>query len=236
MGNLSSNSRAFFITGTDTEVGKTFIGTALLKALAGKQYKTAAYKPIAAGCERTDSGLRNEDAMALLSNASLALSYDEVNPIALEPPIAPHLAADDAQALISLDRVREGFLHLIAKQPDVLIVEGAGGWRLPVSSHYDGKPRYLSEFVIERNLAVILVVGMRLGCLNHAVLTAESIQQDGLKIVGWVANQIDPNMAMVSENIESLQTLIDAPFLGAVPTLDKPGDAVEYIDLALLGL
>jgi dethiobiotin synthetase len=241
MGHLSVKRRAFFVTGTDTEVGKTFITEALLILLNKKGLLTAAYKPIAAGCELTPLGLRNEDALALQEHSSIDLGYDEVNPIAFEAAIAPHLAAqnlkeDDTAQPISIDTVREGFIALLQKKPDVLIVEGAGGWRLPLGIDFDGQPRYLSEFVVERNLSVILVVGMRLGCLNHAVLTAECIRNDGLKIAGWVANQVDPDMLFLDENIESLKTLIDAPFLGALPKVNSPVDAGVYLDLSVLDL
>lgn len=241
MGHLSSTSRAFFVTGTDTEVGKTFVTVGLLDALNQKEYKTAGYKPIAAGCELTNEGLRNEDALALQLTSSLDLDYDEVNPIAFEAPIAPHLAAKQFtskqnESFISIDSVREGFVHLMEKKPDVLLTEGAGGWRLPLGEDFNGQPKFLSEFVAERNLAVILVVGMRLGCLNHAVLTAESIRNDGLKIAGWVANQIDPDMPLLEENIESLKNLIGAPLLGFTPRLDDPRECADYLDISLLSL
>ena len=241
MGKLSVQRRAFFVTGTDTEVGKTFVTQALLILLNKKGLLTAGYKPIAAGCEATQQGLRNEDALALQKHSSIDLSYDEVNPIAFEAAIAPHLAAqnlnEDATAQpISIDKIREGFIGLSQKKPDVLIVEGAGGWRLPLGIDFEGQPRYLSEFVVERNLSVILVVGMRLGCLNHAVLTAECIRNDGLKIAGWVANQMDPEMPYLAENIESLKTLIDAPFIGTIPRVKSPADAGAYLDLAVLDL
>ncbi|MFT6988124.1 MAG: dethiobiotin synthetase [Paraglaciecola sp.] len=241
MGHLSVKRRAFFVTGTDTEVGKTFVSEALLILLNKKGLLTAGYKPIAAGCEVTAEGLRNEDALALQKHSSLDLSYDEVNPIAFEAAIAPHLAAqnlneDKTAQPISVDTVREGFNYLLQKKPDVLIVEGAGGWRLPLGIDYEGQARYLSEFVVERNLSVILVVGMRLGCLNHAVLTAECIRNDGLKIAGWVANQVDPDMPMLDANIDSLKTLLDAPFIGTIPRLKTPADAGVYLDLSVLDL
>jgi dethiobiotin synthetase len=241
MGNLSVKRRAFFVTGTDTEVGKTFVSEALLILLNKKGLLTAGYKPIAAGCELTAEGLRNEDALALQKHSSLDLSYDEVNPIAFEAAIAPHLAAqnlneDKTAQPISVDTVREGFNYLLQKKPDVLIVEGAGGWRLPLGIDYEGQARYLSEFVVERNLSVILVVGMRLGCLNHAVLTAECIRNDGLKIAGWVANQVGPDMPFVDENIDSLKTLLAAPFIGTIPRLNTPAEADTYLDLSVLDL
>ncbi|WP_158967635.1 dethiobiotin synthase [Paraglaciecola sp. L3A3] len=240
MGQLTESNRAFFVTGTDTEIGKTFISKGLLLALNEKGYSTAAYKPIAAGCDKTIDGLRNEDALILQQYASIELQYEEVNPIAFEAPIAPHLAlkanaGEDDVHFISIDKIREGFVHLVQKEANVIVIEGAGGWRLPLGGSYQGRARYLSEFVAAQNLSVILVVGMRLGCLNHAVLTAEAIRNDGLKIAGWVANQIDSNMALIDENIDSLKSLIDAPFLGNVPRLADPEHAGKYLDLQALG-
>ena len=241
MGNLSVKCRAFFVTGTDTDVGKTFVTEALLILLNKKGLLTAGYKPIAAGCELTPRGLRNEDALALQKLSSIDLNYDEVNPIPFEAAIAPHLAAQDlnedktAQP-ISIDKVREGFICLLQKKPDVLIVEGAGGWRLPLGIDFEGQPRYLSEFAVERNLSVILVVGIRLGCLNHAVLTAECIRNDGLKIAGWVANLVDPDMPSLESNIDSLKILLSAPFIGTIPRVNTSVDAGDYLDLNVLDL
>lgn len=241
MGNLSVKRRAFFVTGTDTEVGKTFVCEALLILLNKKGLQTAGYKPIAAGCKLTAQGLRNEDALALQKHSNIDLSYDEVNPIAFESAIAPHLAAqnlleDNTAQPISIDTVREGFIRLLQKKPDVLIVEGAGGWRLPLGIDFEGHPRYLSECVVELNLSVILVVGMRLGCLNHAILTAECIRNDGLKIAGWVANQVDPDMPFLEQNIESLKMLLDVPFIGTIPRLNTPTKAGASLDLSVLDL
>ena len=241
MRNLFVKCRAFFVTGTDTEVGKTFVTEALLILLNKKGLLTAGYKPIAAGCDLTAQGLRNQDALALQKHSSIDLSYDEVNPIAFEAPISPHLTAqdlskDNTAQPISVDTVREGFNCLLQKKPDVLIVEGAGGWRLPLGIDFEGQPRYLSEFVVERNLSVILVVGMRLGCLNHAVLTAECIRNDGLKIAGWVANQVDPEMPFLQNNIDSLKILLDASFIGTIPRLNSPNDIGKYLDLSVLDL
>lgn len=241
MGHLSVKRRAFFVTGTDTEVGKTFVSEALLILLNKKGLLTAGYKPIASGCKLTSQGLRNEDALALQRRSSIDLSYDEVNPIAFEAAIAPHLAAqslsqENATSSISIDEVREGFNRIFQKAPDVLIVEGAGGWRLPLGSDYENKPRYLSEFVVAQNLSVILVVGMRLGCLNHAVLTAECIRNDGLKIAGWVANLVDPEMPFLNENLESLKCLLGAPFIGTLPRLTTPEEADSHLDLSVIDL
>lgn len=240
MEQLAISSQAFFITGTDTEVGKTFFSVALLCAIQNVGLNTAAYKPIAAGCERSSSGLRNEDAMALRQASSMHLAYEEVNPIALAEPIAPHLAAQIARNNgkpldLSINRIQQGFSHLVQKQPDVLIVEGAGGWRLPLGDDSQGKPSFFSDFVANQNLDVIIVVGMRLGCLNHAMLTADSVRQHGLKVVGWVANTLEPTMPYLSENIESLNKLLNAPLIATLPRLNSPQEAAEYINLTCLG-
>jgi dethiobiotin synthetase len=240
MGQLVASSRAYFITGTDTEVGKTFFSVALLNALNQLQLKTAAYKPIAAGCEDSESGLKNEDALALQQASSIDLAYSEVNPIALAEPIAPHLAAQIAGQKgetidLSLERIKTGFTLLLQKQPDVLIVEGAGGWRLPLGQDEQGQQAFMSDFVATQNLAVILVVGMRLGCLNHAMLTADSIRQHGLKLVGWVANTLEPDMPFLAENIESLKSLLNAPLMAILPRLNNPQEATSFIDLSCLG-
>jgi dethiobiotin synthetase len=240
MGQLTAGSRAYFVTGTDTEVGKTFFSVALLNAFNKLELKTAAYKPIAAGCENSPNGLRNNDAIALQQAGSMELSYEEVNPIALAEPIAPHLAAQIAKNSgdpidLSLDRIQQGFSLLLQKQPDVLIVEGAGGWRLPLGENEQGQQSFLSDFVAKKNLSVILVVGMRLGCLNHAMLTADSVRQHGLKIVGWVANTLDPEMPYLAENIETLKKLLNAPLIAILPKLNQPQDALNFLDLSCLG-
>lgn len=240
MGQLTASSRAYFVTGTDTEVGKTFFSVALLNALNKRKLKTAAYKPIAAGCVSSDAGLINEDALALQQASSIDLDYSEVNPIALVESIAPHLAAQIAlkngnDTDLSLERIKQGFSLLLQKEPDILIVEGAGGWRLPLGENEEGQQTFLSDFVAKQNLSVILVVGMRLGCLNHAMLTADSVRQHGLKIVGWVANTLDPGMPFLAENIETLKKLIQAPLIAMLPRLDSPQEAANYLDLSCLG-
>jgi len=228
------HSKTFFITGTDTEVGKTFISQALLLAFNARGLSTAAYKPVAAGCEETSQGLRNNDALLLQAASSVSLSYQELNPIAFVEPVAPHLAAQQRQQKISLQDISQGFEHLQNKQADVLLVEGAGGWRLPLGETESGKQQFLSDFAIEHKLPVILVVGMRLGCLNHALLTAEVIQHDGLQIVGWVANQLHGDMPYLQENIASLTDLLSLPFIGSVPKLASPQGALEFLDVSSL--
>lgn len=201
-------TQSYFITGTDTDVGKTHVACALLHALNQQDVSTAAYKPIAAGCEPTSQGLRNRDALLLQQHSSVSLNYNEVNPIAYAEPVAPHLAAERQDQPIDLRQITSNYQHLLAKQADILLTEGAGGWRLPL-----GQGRYLSDFVIAHKIPVILVVGIRLGCLNHALLTTEAIRADGLPILGWVANCVDPDMPYVQENIHHLQLSFNAPML-----------------------
>lgn len=235
----STNPRSFFVTGTDTEVGKTFVSQALLKACNDKGFTTAAYKPVAAGCERTEQGLRNEDALLLMAASSMELNYQEVNPIAFVEPVAPHLACEHLVALgkgqpIELHGINQGYLALQQKKPDVLLVEGAGGWRLPLGTNSEGREQFLSDFAIAQQLPVILVVGVRLGCINHALLSAQAIQQDGLLLAGWVANILDSDMPYLDANIQSLRKLIAAPLIGILPRLATPDQAANYLDLTVM--
>ncbi|BFM14413.1 dethiobiotin synthase [Maricurvus nonylphenolicus] len=214
--------KKFFISGTDTDVGKTLIGAGILEAANRKGLRTVAMKPIAAGCEQTEQGLRNEDALTLIDAMSLELPYSQVNPIAFEPPIAPHIAAMRENKTLSVSRLT-GFCNgILMQSSDFVVIEGAGGWRVPLN------PREtLADLAIELNLPVVMVVGMRLGCINHAILTAEAIERDGLKVAGWVANRVDPEMSCYEENLMTLKTLIQAPLLGEVPFLENANkDAV----------
>jgi len=221
--------QSVFITGTDTDAGKTFVSVLLLHALNRAGYKTSGFKPIAAGCEQTLHGLRNDDALQLQKAASHKLPYNMVNPIAFAAPIAPHIAASKLGLTIDMQLVSNTLAALQKEDIDFLLVEGAGGWRLPTflpslplsgdDTHQGKQPQtaeFLSEFVAHAKLPVILVVGMKLGCLNHAALTFEQIKRDNCEVIGWVANQVDPNMECYSENLASLHTLIDAPFLAEV--------------------
>ncbi len=200
----------YFITGTDTGVGKTRIATALLTAFNARGFSTAAMKPIATGCANTPQGLRNDDALALQQHASLQLSYEQVNPYAFEPAIAPHLAAAQAGQTIDVACIKQG-LDIISAQADAVIVEGVGGWLVPLNADVT-----IADLAYDLRLPVILVVGLRLGCLNHALLTAQSIEQSGLMFTGWIANVIDPTMQCIEENIEALRERIAAPWLGTV--------------------
>ena len=187
---------AFFVTGTDTEIGKTTIAAGLLHAARSAGLSTAAAKPVASGCEPTAQGLRNGDALVLLGQCSLALAYEQVNPLAFAPAIAPHLAAREAGVELSAARLHEAVREVLALQADFTLVEGAGGWRVPLLGREN-----LSDLARLLALPVVLVVGVRLGCINHALLSAEAILGDGLALVGWVANVVDPATSRLEENL-----------------------------------
>ena len=224
-------SPAYFIAGTDTDVGKTTIAAGLLYAARQAGLSTAAGKPVASGCEQTPHGLRNADALALLAECSLPLSYDEVNPVAFEPAIAPHIAAREAGVVLSVSSLLAPMQQVLAKQADFTLIEGAGGWRVPLSDQDS-----LSDVARGLDLPVILVVGVRLGCISHALLTAEAIAQDGLQLAGWVANIIDSKTARLEENLATLAERLPAPCLGRVPQLKAvSAQAVaEHLQLDLL--
>lgn len=205
--------KAFFIAGTDTNVGKTLVAAGLLIAAKSHGFTTAALKPVAAGCEKTEAGLRNEDALLLQSVITTPLVYEQINPVALQAAIAPHIAAQQEKRVLSADRLA-GFCRGSLNQADVTLVEGAGGWRVPLNPQ-----ETMADLARALNLPVILVVGMRLGCISHALLTVEAICNDGLPLAGWVANCIDADMPVLQENIQSLLTRIPAPCLGVIPCL-----------------
>jgi len=219
--------KGVFITGTDTDVGKTHVACGIVAAINGQGLRTAVMKPVASGCEQTADGLRNPDALALMSVASVEQQYQQVNPYAFEPAIAPHLAAQEAGVEISLQEIERQYFKT-AIHADICVVEGAGGWMAPLNDD-----ETLADLAIHIQLPVILVVGMKLGCLNHALLTVEQIEREALPIVGWVANQIDPNMDRLQENIQSLQQRIPYPLLGNIPNnrTATANDIARYIQL-----
>lgn len=223
--------KAFFITGTDTDVGKTYVAHQLLNSAQAQGFRTLGYKPVSAGCEWRNERLENDDALVLLSASNVGASLEEVNPIAFAPPIAPHIAAQLAGKTISVNDIVNGYRHLQSYSADVLLMEGAGGWRLPLSNNTQ-----MPEAVKALKLPVIIVVGMRLGCLNHAILTAEAIQHDGLEIAGWVANKIDPNMPYYKENLATLDATMPAPRLGEIG-YQQSTDNWQHLNgwIALLG-
>lgn len=218
----------YFIAGTDTDVGKTTIAAGLLHAARAQGMSTAAIKPVASGCELTGYGLRNSDALALLAECNPALDYATVNPFAFAPAIAPHIAAREAGVELSAERLVQVIRPVLARQADLTLVEGAGGWRVPLNARES-----LSAVVQALALPVILVVGVRLGCINHAVLSAEAIARDGLRLAGWVANIVDPATSRLEENLATLAELLPAPCLGRVPRLDQPGAQQVALHLSL---
>jgi dethiobiotin synthetase len=224
-------SQAYFIAGTDTDVGKTTIAAGLLHAARLQGLSTLGAKPVASGCLMTAKGLRNSDAQALIDESSIKLAYEEVNPFAFEPAIAPHVAAREASVALEVTVLAKAMRHVLEQGADFTLIEGAGGWRVPLSNHAN-----LSDLAIALKLPVILVVGVRLGCINHALLSAEAIARDGLQLAGWVANIIEPRTSRLEENLASLAERLPAPCLGRVPKLKQAtADAVaEYLQLDLL--
>lgn len=224
-------AKAYFVTGTDTGVGKTTVTCALLAAAKAKGLSTLALKPVASGCEETPEGLRNSDALALQAAMTVPLSYPEINPVALPAAMSPHLAAAAAGRRLTLTQIagfcRGGMMH----KADLKLVEGAGGWRVPISDRelMSGLPKQLG-------VPVILVVGIRLGCINHAVLTAEAILKDGVRLAGWVANVVDPDMVALEGNVQTLRTMLPAPCLGVVPWAPEatPEQQAVHLDVAPL--
>jgi len=210
----------YFIAGTDTGVGKTAVSVALIHKLVEGGGKVAGMKPVASGCRNTALGLRNEDAEAMMSVASVPLDYELVNPYAFEPAIAPHLAAYESGQKIELEHIRDCFETIMAAA-DCVVVEGVGGWRVPL-----GRVITTEHMAKTLDLPVILVVGMRLGCLNHALLTVDAIARAGMELAGWVANQVDAGMARLEENIDTLCQRIEAPLLGHIPCVKKPEPAL----------
>ncbi|CAM3795706.1 ATP-dependent dethiobiotin synthetase BioD [Pseudomonas reidholzensis] len=224
-------SQGYFIAGTDTDVGKTTIAAGLLHAARLNGASTLGAKPVASGCTLTSKGLRNADALALIDESSLKLPYEQVNPFAFEPAIAPHLAAREAGVTLGVPTLVAAMRQVLAQGADFTLIEGAGGWRVPLSDQAN-----LSDLAIALKLPVILVVGVRLGCINHALLSAEAIARDGLQLAGWVANVIDPKTSRLEENLASLAERLPAPCLGRVPKLKQPSAAAvaDYLQLDLL--
>jgi len=220
--------RTFFVAGTDTDVGKTLVSTGLLEAANQRGLSTVAVKPIAAGCEQTDAGLRNSDALQLQQAASIKLSYEQLNPIALEPPIAPHIAAQQAGRRLDADRIAALCRGVMMQPADFMIIEGAGGWRVPLTN----RPT-LADVPKLLRTPVVLVVGMKLGCISHTLLTVEAIVKDGLRLAGWVANRAEPEMSCYSENLETLKSMLAAPLLGEIPHIEDitAQNVARYIDL-----
>ena len=218
-----------FVTGTDTGAGKTWISVGLLHALSLRGRRVAGMKPVASGAEQFADGLRNADALLLQSYCTSAIDYADVNPYVFGEPIAPHLAAERAGIRVRMDRIRAAYARLCA-QSEVVIVEGIGGWRVPLAPKLQ-----TADLVRTLDLPVLLVVGLRLGCINHALLTAEAISADGLRLAGWVGNAIDAGYEPAQATVGYLQANIAAPLLGVVAHLPalEPQSVAAALDLKL---
>jgi dethiobiotin synthetase len=222
-------ARGFFVTGTDTEIGKTLIACALLHAFRDHGLTAIGMKPVAAGASPGDAGLINDDVEALLAASSVAPDRDVVNPYLFTDPVAPHIAAADEDRIIDSDHIVDSYRQLAALA-DVVVVEGVGGFRVPLGDGFD-----TADLARRLALPVVMVVGLRLGCINHALLTAEAIRNRRLECVGWVANQVDPDMRRQAENLAALDALLGMPRLGTVEHLYPPDPLVAASRLRLPG-
>jgi dethiobiotin synthetase len=212
-------SNGFFVTGTDTGVGKTLVACALLRAYAGRGMRAVGMKPVAAGAVPDAHGLLHDDVERLMAAGNVVAPSEFVNPYCFRPPIAPHIAAAQAGVRIEIGRIEQA-CRALAALADVVIVEGAGGFRVPLGRGLD-----TAQMAARLALPVVLVVGMRLGCLNHALLTAAAIAASGLKLAGWVANHLDPGMIAADENVRALEDLIAAPLIARIAHAASPDPA-----------
>lgn len=221
---------AYFVAGTDTEIGKTLVSGALLHALAERGMRAAGMKPVAAGAELRNGAWHNEDADALAAAASAPLVPELATPYLLRAAASPHIAAAREGVRIDLEHILSCYRR-VAAAADAVVVEGIGGFRCPLSERHDA-----ADLAQRLGLPVVLVVGMRLGCLNHALLTAEAIAARGLRLAGWVANAVDPAMRFASENVQTLEDRLGAPLLGAIPRLPAPLPALAagHLDFSYL--
>ncbi|WP_420820606.1 dethiobiotin synthase [Serratia microhaemolytica] len=220
----------YFVTGTDTEVGKTVVSCALLQAAAEQGWRCAGYKPVASGCHMTPQGWRNSDALALQRHSSVPLDYQQVNPYRFVEATAPHIASAIERRPIALADLSAG-LRQLEQQADWLVIEGAGGWFTPLSAQ-----QTLADWVQQEQLAVILVVGVKLGCINHAMLTALAIRQAGLRLAGWVANTVMAPGGRHQQYLAALCQRLPAPLLGTFPHLAavEQQRLAHYLDLSRL--
>ncbi|HYD81302.1 MAG TPA: dethiobiotin synthase [Paucimonas sp.] len=225
-----SASVGYFVTGTDTEIGKTLISSALLHALGASGVRAAGMKPVAAGAELRDGAWWNEDVASIAAAANVVLPRELTTPYLLREPAAPHIVARQEGVTIDLDHIVECYLR-VAREADAVVVEGVGGFRVPLAEDAD-----TADLARRLGLPVILVVGLRLGCINHALLSAEAIAARGLTLAGWVANSIELGMRHASANIEAIAARLPAPLLGYLPRLDRPTAALAaaHLDFSCL--
>lgn len=226
-------AKTYFVTGTDTEVGKTIASCALLQAAGQLGLRAVGYKPVASGSEMTADGLRNSDALALQRNSAVTADYAAINPYCFAEPTSPHIiSADEGRPILA--SVMSSGLRTLEAQADWVLVEGAGGWFTPLSPTLS-----FSDWVKTEQLPVILVVGVKLGCINHAILTAQAVQQAGLTLAGWVANDVTPPGKRHAEYMATLKRVIPAPLLGEIPWLAEDPEQAStgrYLDLSILSL
>lgn len=206
-----------FVTGTDTGCGKTWVSVELIRQLRGQGLRVAGFKPVAAGATIRDGNLVNDDALALADASGLGTPYATTNPYCFAPPLAPHLAADEAGVKIETGPIQAAF-HEMAGNSEFVVVEGAGGWRVPLGPDLD-----MQSLALELGLPVLLVVGLRLGCINHALLSEQAILASGVRLLGWVGAQVDPDMQRLNENIATLESGLSRPCLGILP---HPGSSL----------
>ncbi|HET6805350.1 MAG TPA: dethiobiotin synthase [Frateuria sp.] len=219
---------ALFVAGTDTGIGKTHAACTLIHALRAHGLEACGMKPVASGCLETPDGRRNEDGLALQAAGSRALAYASINPIALREPLSPHLAARLEGVAVDMAPLQAAFDRLRLSH-QMVVVEGVGGWMVPLA------PGLLASAIPQQwRLPVVLVVGLRLGCLNHALLSARAILADGCRLAGWIGNRIDPAMVAVEDNLETLRGMLPAPCLGVLPYGLAPADAAARLDVTPL--
>ncbi len=216
--------KGLFVTGTDTDCGKTVVACALARGLRARGFRVAPFKPVAAGARRTATGLRNADAEALIAACGGGWDYARVNPLCFESPVSPHLAAAEAGVVVSLPPLL-AIARELAGEADLLLAEGAGGWLVPLGPGMD-----IADLAAALGLPVVLVVGLRLGCINHARLSARALQASGLPLAGWIGSVLDPQMARLEENIATLEERLPLPALGVLPHGADPAAADAVLD------
>ena len=221
---------SFIVSGTDTGIGKTWVTVALIRAFLDRGERVLGMKPLASGCEVIDNELRNEDALLIQQAGWQAVDYSLVNPYAFKPPVSPHAAAAKEDVQVSLKTILECY-EILQGQADRVIIEGVGGWRVPFSDELS-----LKDLVKALELPVIMVVGLKLGCINHALLTAEALDRDGIELRAWVANQLESDYLMQDATMRTLETSIPAPLLGLTPCLQtlQPDKLAEALDVDVL--
>jgi dethiobiotin synthetase len=211
-----------FVTGTDTGAGKTVVAAAIIRSLAASDLRVAGMKPVSAGSRHTRDGLRNDDALALIQAANVVAAYEVVNPYCFAAPIAPHIAARDTGVVIDIELIRERF-NTLASTADCVVVEGAGGWLAPI-----GPAQTMADVAAALALPVVLVVALRLGCLNHALLTARALAGHGAGLAGWIGNSIDPDFKRAADNVAALAQLLGAAPVAVLPYAPQ---AIDILDL-----